>query len=323
MDAISSILQEDGFCSFISVAERHSIADLFTQNRRCGIYILRFEDEMYYVGQAVDVVRRFTQHRKCHEDINAIAFKFVSKPHLNQEENYFIGKLEQLCRLRNISLASLPHILDSELDDLFPPEQQMIWLQLDNPVINIFSRVEDSALRDRTALRYKKLLEKDSFKHAILPVLQEYIKTCIPEPYLTELTFWGCSCLPSYSNKNIVIYCRINLRFQEVFTVGFDKQGRFPFFNWHVCKSLIPAECLQQICHKVTTLYVSEHIYPTGGVDQINLGVESKEDALALLREKYFMLSAKTFNLRCMRKGAQPYTSTHCPALADSLLPSV
>lgn len=201
MDAISSILQEDGFCSFISVAERHSIADLFTQNRRCGIYILRFEDEMYYVGQAVDVVRRFTQHRKCHEDINAIAFKFVSKPHLNQEENYFIGKLEQLCRLRNISLASLPHILDSELDDLFPPEQQMIWLQLDNPVINIFSRVEDSALRDRTALRYKKLLEKDSFKHAILPVLQEYIKTCIPEPYLTELTFWGCSCLPSYSNK--------------------------------------------------------------------------------------------------------------------------
>lgn len=322
MNRFDSALLTDGFCQFLSVAGRHSIADVFPQNKRCGIYILRFSDGMYYIGQAVDVARRFTQHQKNHSDIEAIAFKQIPKSHLNEEESYFIGKMEPHCRLRNISLASLPHILESELDDLLPPEQQAIWLQSNDSIHGAFSRVEDPALRDRTARRCQRLLSDNAFNSLALPVMQEYVRTCIPEPYLTELTFWGCSCLPPYRNKNLIIYSRVNLRFQEVFTAGFDKQGKFPFFNWHVCKSLIFGPPLERLCRQVRTLYTSDHIYQTGGSDQIDIGVDSKEDALALLKNESFLLAAKTFNLRCMRKGAQPYANTHCPSLADLFLPA-
>ena len=322
MDCFNSSLSVGGFCPFISVANRHSIADLFAQNKRCGIYILRFSDGMYYVGQAVDVTRRFTQHKKTHNDIESLAFKQVPKSLLNQEESYFIGELERLYRLRNISLASLPHILESELDDLLPLEQQTTWLQSDIPAIGNFSRVEDSALRDRTARRCQRLLADDFFKNLALPVMREYVRMCIPEPYLTELTFWGCSCLPPHSDKNLTIYSRVNLRFQEVFTAGFDKQAERPFFSWHVCKSPIDGQPLEQLYGQTQTLYTSDHIYPTGGLDQLNVGVDSEEDALELLKSDHFVLAAKTFNLRCMRKGAQPYAGIHCPALADLLLPT-
>ena len=58
-----------GFEKHLFVKERQSIADCFTKKNRCGIYILHFENGEYYVGLAIDILKRFAQHRKNHSDI--------------------------------------------------------------------------------------------------------------------------------------------------------------------------------------------------------------------------------------------------------------
>jgi hypothetical protein len=52
-----------GFSPWKYVQGRTSIADSFKPRRRCGIYVLRFSNEEFYVGQAVDVTIRYAQHR--------------------------------------------------------------------------------------------------------------------------------------------------------------------------------------------------------------------------------------------------------------------
>lgn len=322
MNSISSLLKDEDFCDFHKVATRHSIADIFRKGKRCGIYILHFADGMYYVGQSVDVTKRFMQHKKVHDDINALAFKRVSKKNLDNEEKYYIGLLEKFTRLRNISHTTLPELSDTELDNLIPVHNQELWLRDPHSPIEHFSRVEDEILRSKTAKKCKnQLLKDDNFMKHVLPVMREYVRKCIPEPYLTELTYWGCSCLPPY-NRRTKLYSRINVRFQEVFTTFFDYEYESNNFSFHVCKSVFDDQVIEQLYDDFPTLEFFDHIYESGGSNQINIGVSDFEDAFNLLQNENFLLAAKKFNLARFRTGAQPWAQYHCPVLADHLLPS-
>lgn len=89
------MLEVMGFSRWRHVHGRASIADLFKPQKRRGIYVLRFSNGEFYVGQAVDVTRRYAQHRKTYSDIEEIAFKPVPKDKLGEEERSLIGRLEQ------------------------------------------------------------------------------------------------------------------------------------------------------------------------------------------------------------------------------------
>lgn len=47
---VKRTLQEYCFPKFVWVFCRPTIADLFKPNQRCGIYVLRFRDDHFYVG---------------------------------------------------------------------------------------------------------------------------------------------------------------------------------------------------------------------------------------------------------------------------------
>src|SRR5215208_6026636 len=97
-----------GFSRWKYVQGRASIADFFKPGRRCGIYVLRFANEEFYAGQAVDVTGRYAQHRKTHADIEQMAFKQVPRAKLNEEERALIWRLEQQgWPLRNVTFASI------------------------------------------------------------------------------------------------------------------------------------------------------------------------------------------------------------------------
>lgn len=196
------ILSKLAFPTFRDVSQRYSISDL-CPNKLCGIYILRFGDRSYYVGQSINIARRFLQHKKNFNDLEAITFKRVKPAELNSEEQAIIGFMETRFTLRNISLTSLPNISDCELDEMISPEQQYRWLCDPGSEIKFYNRVNDPVLRFRTAKRCEELLKDITFKEQIVPVMQKYVRLCIPEPFQTEITFWGCSCLPKYDNKKI------------------------------------------------------------------------------------------------------------------------
>lgn len=100
------------------------MADLHKPRERCGIYVLGFANGERYVGQAVDVVRRFSQHRKNHGDITHMSFRQVEKAELNEVERHCIHTLEaQGLRLRNISHMSVVQG-ERDLDLVIAPEEQ-------------------------------------------------------------------------------------------------------------------------------------------------------------------------------------------------------
>ena len=64
------MITELGFPAPTDVRGRRSIADLLPKSRdRRGIYLLEFSDGTFYIGQALNVVRRFGQHRQRHDNM--------------------------------------------------------------------------------------------------------------------------------------------------------------------------------------------------------------------------------------------------------------
>lgn len=120
---------ELGFPSWTDVIQRISIADLFfKKTSRCGIYVLGFADGERYVGQSIDVVKRFAQHRLVHGAISSFTFRRVPREDLSRFERECIHLLEAHgIRLRNLDHMS---VLQGErdLDLIVTPDEQIQWL---------------------------------------------------------------------------------------------------------------------------------------------------------------------------------------------------
>jgi len=310
-----------GFRDTKQIINRPSIADIFHERERCGIYVLHFSDGAYYVGQAVDIPRRYVQHKKKHQDITHISFKNTPKTDLNKSEAEAIGVLEMACDLRNISLTSAP-ILDSDLDDIFSLSDQQQWLMTSELTLNYKMRLVDNTTRSKYSRCFFELKRDLFFVESVLPVMKKYVERCIPEPYLTELSFWCCTCLPnSHANEDILeVYSRINLYWQEVFTVGKHLDTKTPHFAWHLKRSGLDA-CISDFCKRYDCLWDGERNYISGGQDQINLTLSDTEEALDVLDDTRFVQAIKEFNLRNMRKGTNNWAVNHCMDLSDLLLP--
>ena len=84
-----------GFSVCHYVRARNSIKELFKDAGVCGIYILHFINGEYYVGQAKNVVNRYSSHRKKHLDIDYVSFCEAAPADLNRVEKEMISHLEK------------------------------------------------------------------------------------------------------------------------------------------------------------------------------------------------------------------------------------
>lgn len=128
---IDAILKALSFKPAVAAPTEGSVAALFrAKTRRCGIYVLHFANGEHYVGQTVDITRRFPQHRKRHADIARISFRSVGKRSLDAHEALLIQLLERRqFRLRNIDMTSILATEPGSFDDLMPTEEQQRWLK--------------------------------------------------------------------------------------------------------------------------------------------------------------------------------------------------
>jgi len=318
---IDSLLRQIGFKTKIGVKSRHSLADLFSKGNRCGIYVLQFSDTTFYVGQSIDVVKRFSQHKRNYDDILFIFFKPVPRNYLNNVELQVIGIVESAFETRNIHLASSPEC-ESDLDSIISVKDQNDWLHNNDYVVDTSTRFSDKTLRNKFSQKFSKITQDDIFHDLFAPVLKKYILKCIIEPCKTEVSFWGCSCLPGPYAKDVTVYSRINLFWQEVFTAAYFITEDYPHYSFHVSKhSIKETNDNDHRYNSFKTLSMNDHFYQTGGHDQFCITVYDKNEALNLLDDELFVYSAKLFNLRSMRKGAHAYARYHCLSLADILLP--
>jgi hypothetical protein len=152
--AMNEELAKLGFKDPLNVEGRASIADLFKPTNRCGVYILRFADGTAYVGKANEVTRRYSQHRKLHEDITAISFRRVHSTLLDEVEKETIHRIEAAgVPLRNVTFASYPRG-ESDLDVLIGRSTQDNWLKGSARATRSGPRAIDDTMRNRYHAKY-------------------------------------------------------------------------------------------------------------------------------------------------------------------------
>ena len=84
---------------------------MFSAEERCGLYVFHFANGDTYIGQAIEVTRRYAQHRMVHDDIGRISFKRCTRAKLNEEERTLTWQLEAAGhRLRNVSFTSCQRV---------------------------------------------------------------------------------------------------------------------------------------------------------------------------------------------------------------------
>jgi len=190
-----------GFPPLTPVTTFRSVGHLFrASKKRCGIYCLAFENGMFYIGQSINAARRFSEHRRVHEDIVGFTFQPIPAHKLDEIEVDLIHEAESLgLRITNSAHASTIEG-DSDLDDVIPTEQQSQWIvdpyshnQLDETASRI---VLPLSQQERFSTNYTRFQSHPLFNRASA-LLQQYLTHCIPYPKTTEYSFWSVSCMPS------------------------------------------------------------------------------------------------------------------------------
>lgn len=318
----SEIIQRLGFQTWFDVRGRLSIADLVPKSEnRCGIYLLEFANGEFYVGQAINVCRRYGQHCQTYNDITKLTFKCVTPDKLNKEEKQIIQTLEKIgFRLRNIIHTSITYS-PSPLIEIMSPEEQKRW-QEDIYYSNLTGdRLDDPELRNKYTTKFSRLMSLP-YAEDIVGVLKKYVLKCIPVPILSEKNYWSCSCLSQKISTEQILYSRININQQAVFhAYTFQDQ---PLFSWHISKSPLTTTFRKRI--RVYRRYWQFRLLPTsqryqpGGQDQFTIqtvGENALQDALNMLDDPDFLHAIRTFNLRLMQKGPTWFYRYHCFQLAD------
>lgn len=310
------MFQEYGFKKEFHVEDRASIANLLGKRSRCGIYILHFRNDQYYVGQAKDVTRRYIQHRQNHDDIIKLSFKKVARKKLDEEEKHTIWSLEQQgFALRNVTYASIPKA-ESDFDLIMPIEEQERWLE-DLTFVDLDGdRLKDPALRIRYTKRYEQFMAQSQAEQ-IISFLQAYVQVGIPAIKRGEVSFWCLSCLPAKHTYN-----RINVGLQEVLTLF--NNGDIIWCSFHMALTLIndiSDKEANELDRRYSNLVPTEHFYKSGGINQANLQIPLS-NAIAFIHEPIIAKSIRLFNWRLMKKGACLNSRFHCLDLADHIIAS-
>ncbi len=314
------IAQDLGFLEPHHVQGRASIADLFRPGKRCGLYVLYFTNGDFYAGQALDVTRRYVQHRKVHNDIEKISFKQVAEAKLDEEERTAIWALEKNgCSLRNIVFTSIPKG-EADLDLIMPVEEQERWLADTNYIDSRGTRVVEPDLRRKYSRKFQSFSTMP-YADRVIEVLRSYVQVGIPAFLRSEVSFWACSCLPGHKDPDSTLYSRVNINWQEVLTIfAYDRNVYTSIYLARSPLERIFGDGLYMLLEEYPTLEIDDQLYGPGGQDQIHLTIKSLRHAQSLLLEREVVRAIRLFNLRLMKKGPCTFGRYHCLDLADKLI---
>ena len=310
-------IERQGFAWWDASSEETLSMQVHSQDR-CGIYVLAFEDAQWYVGQSVDLVRRYVEHRAYHGDVARVYFKSVEPSALDEVERRIVALLEHEWGwpTRNIRLSSLPKG-ESELFDLFSEDDFERWVRDPSYSLGAGSRADLDVQARKLAARQAEL-ESHPRVRDVKRLVEEYLKRLLPLPLSTQLDYWSLSCLPQGHTKTLV---RLNINWQEVFTVIDTPVGILA--SVHVARSPLQQPLLKRAAFRLRNpgLRFRNHAYEPGGPDQVQLLVRGANSAARLMRDSDFTRAARLFNGRLMRKGRVNAGNavSHCAGWVASL----
>jgi hypothetical protein len=329
MTPSSSPLDRLGFPTPTEVVGLKTVAHLFgSSKRRCGIYLLVLANERFYIGQAVDVVRRFAQHAKTHERIEKFSFIPTAKSKLDAQEKALIFAAENA----GLTLVNVVHVSntygESDLDDLVSPDELTAWLKAPFQKNGADFATQPIALPmahvARFEANYARFKDNPFFKTATV-LLYRYLDSAVPFPRRTEYTFWAVSCLPSTNRYTFPRLLCLSASVMELFCLGYYKDPELAEELWgflNVASDVLfdaygSEAKFQQAYPQIVVRRIS---YRDAGQHQVNLLALSQHDMFDLLNDEAVTKAAAELCVRLIRKRATIYSKFHCPQLVDASL---
>lgn len=326
VDASFTVPLELGFPPLSPVSTLRSIAQLFGSTKsRCGIYLLEFPSRTFYIGQAIDVVRRFAQHRQTYEQIIGFAFLPAPKAALDAMEREMIHKSELLTLVILNTIHASVVVGDTDLDMVLSKERQQAWL-VSPTSFNSNDEAAPITLSASQLERFRKqfqIFQQHSHFAAASSFLRTYIQNCVPAPSRTEYSFWVVSCMPS-TNKNTWprLLC-FSAGIMELLVVGVHKSNPSEMWGFVTVASDILSlqfESDQAIKEAFSSIEITRNNYRDAGQHQITLQANNELALKAILGHEAVQQAAAALALRVMRKRATIYAKFHCKQLADFAL---
>lgn len=317
---------ELGFAQLAPVSTLRSIAQLFGSSKlRCGIYLLEFPERRFYIGQAVEVVRRFAQHRKNYDEIVGFAFVPTQRAHLDQVERDLIREAELLGMVILNTVYTSNVVGDTDLDMVVSPEEQTFWRS--SPAkFNDGDTVSPIVLPVAQLERFSEQFRR--FKaHRLFPsgsqLLQTYLHHCIPAPKRTEYSFWVVSCLPS-TNRDTWPRLLCVSGVMELLVLGCHKATPSEMWGFVTVASDVLSETFptdDALMAAFPLIEVVRREYRDAGQHQVTLHANNERSMKEILEHKVVRQAAPSLALRVMRKRATIYAKFHCKQLADFAMP--
>jgi hypothetical protein len=318
LTSVDAMLKLLGFRNPVDAPAVGSIAPEFrSQRRRCGIYVLHFANGEYYVGQTVDITRRFVQHRKRHGDIARVSFRSIGRRSLDFHEEQLIRLLESCgFHLRNIDMTSILSTEPGSFDEIMDAEQQQRWLS-DMSFVDLSGQRSEPLKRDQLySERYQEFTRLECYDD-VFDVVKTYIRNGIPAILRGEASYWQASVLPA----NYTVLTRININWQEVFFVNLDEQG--PYFYLLVSKrglQRVFGDDLAGLGHHNPDLEWEDALYRAGGSDQVSILIGDVATARRFFGDPAVLPAIRHFNLRLMKRGKCPWARNHNFELMNAIV---
>lgn len=319
------IYQSLGFPELKNVATLLSIAHLFKKSdSRCGIYLLEFPENKYYIGQAIDAVKRFSQHRKNYSNILGHSFIPIKKINLDKIEKELIQTAEN----SGITLLNVVHVSnvvgDTDLDLVISPGDQDTWLnepfETNKNRYDQLIKLNDSHI-SRFEEKYSKFRKHQHYDITV-NFVSNYINNCIPHSRVTEYSFWSVSCLPGTNINTWPRLTCLNIAVMEMLVIGYQKKNPgqlWGFVNVASDVLLNSFGSFEKFNEEFPDIELIERNYRDAGQHQIMLHAMSTDSLSKLLHSKDVLGAAATINMRVMRKRATIYQKFHCKQLANEV----
>ncbi len=323
MADIWQLLTDRNFAKHVSVAGYPSVAHMFcNKRRRCGIYVLHFSNGEYYVGKTVDIVKRYSQHRKKHIDIERVSFRPLAQKYLDAEETATIRLLRQSdLPLRNINIVDFSYA-HTDFETIMSQADQLRWRDDFAYVDNTGERPSDPRQRSLYASRYTTLSAR-RLSEEVIRVTGEYVRRAIPAFRRSEMSFWNCTARASGP-----IYVRINVGWQTVFDAGVSNGTSWYRFyltedravtalGWSFLGAAVNS-VVRLPGRSVPMLGFTD--LRAGGDNQVIVTASGSKSGLKYLENPKFALQLRAFNLGLVQKSPCMWSRNHCLDLADRLL---
>jgi hypothetical protein len=327
MFGFDQVIASLGFPPPVDVGSEYGIGLRLPNVRtRTGVYLLVLSDGNFYVGQAKDVVRRFSQHRRTfRERLVGFSFQRVPLNQLDEVEQRLIktaGRLgmplEQVdWTTVSVKPSDLLEIVDAADFEMWRKDPRQHLLSDQWPMF-----MPEAGRRSRDAQALRQLLDEPAGEQAV-GLCAEFLQHCVPAARRTAPDYWNVACLPSTNRSHSPRLVCVSAHVMEVFVLGRSKDSPDDTWGFLVC-ARSPLEAaygsLAKAGRALRVDEVGERTYKSAGHDQCQLFVDSFAAMRRLLAAAPVREAAQLLMYRVMQKGVNRYARFHCSALAERAL---